>query len=251
MRNRYFRIEDYAVKKLSVSLDQIGLLREARKIRTPDPVTAAGVAEIAGADSISIHIRLDRRGIRERDLYLLKETCKTRLNLNISPKSEMLSMISEVKPHEVTILPERATELYTERGISFESEEEFDLDLFGQIQGTGSRLFLMVEPEAADIKAAAKAGCAGIQLYSLAYTTVRTETERQVELDKIAKAAELAAKNDLEVRLGGGLDYNNIFPFLKIDEVSEFVIGHAIVAQALMVGMAKAVEDMVTIVKWS
>jgi len=238
------------MKKLSISLDQIGLLRESRKIRIPDPVTAAALAELAGADSISIHIRLDRRGIRERDLYLLKETCKTRVNLNISPKSEMLSMISEVKPQEVTVLPERPTELYTERGLSFEGEE-YDRDLYGQIQGAGCRLFVLIEPELADVKSAAKADCDGVQLFSLAYATVRTETERQVELEKITKAAELATKSGLEVRLGGGLNYNNIFPFVRMENVSEFVIGHSIISQALMVGMTKAVEDMVTIVKWS
>jgi pyridoxine 5-phosphate synthase len=238
------------MKKLSISIDQIGLLRESRKVKVPDPVTAAAMAELAGADSISIHIRLDRRGIRERDFYLLKETCKTRLNLNISPKSEMLSMVAEVKPPEVTILPERPTELYTERGLSFE-DEEYDKEFFDQVQGAGCRLFVLIEPEQADVKAAAKAGCNGVQLYSLAYATVRTETERQVELDKISKAAELAAKNGMEVRLGGGLNYNNIFPFVRIEHIDEFVIGHAVISQALMVGMAKAVEDMVTIVKWS
>lgn len=238
------------MKKLSISIDQIGLLRESRKVRIPDPVTAASMAELAGADSISIHIRLDRRGIRERDFYLLKETCKTRLNLNISPKSEMLSMVAEVKPPEVTILPERPTELYTERGLSFDGEE-YDREFFSQVQGAGSKLFVLIEPEQADVKAAAKAGCNGVQLYSLAYATVRTETERQVELDKISKAAELAVKNGMEVRLGGGLNYNNIFPFVKIEYIDEFVIGHAVISQALMIGMVKAVEDMVTIVKWS
>jgi len=239
------------VKKLSISIDHVGLLRESRKLSTPDPVAAASIAELAGADSISIHIRLDRRGIRERDLYLLKETCKTRLNLNISPKSEMLSIVNEVKPHEVTILPERPTELYTERGLSFENNEEYDRDLFAQIQSSGTRLFLLIEPETADIKAAAKAGCDGVQLYSLAYTTVRSDIERQQEIEKITKAAELAAKNGLGVRLGGGLNYNNIYPLLKIEPVQEYVIGHAIIAQGLMVGLAKAVEDMVTLVKWS
>ncbi len=239
------------MKQLSVSLDQIGLLREARKLKSPDPVAAAAIAEMAGADSISIHLRIDRRGIRERDLYILKETCRTRLNLNISPKTEMLSLISEVKPQEVTVLPERATELYTERGLAVDDETEFDREFFAQVQGSGSRLFLMMEPEPDDIKAAARAGCDGVQLYSMAFSTVRTDTERQVEVDKIEKAAELASKQGLEVRLGGSLNYNNIFPFLKIDQISEFVIGHAIISQALMVGLSKAVEDMVTIVKWS
>jgi pyridoxine 5-phosphate synthase len=239
------------LKKLSISIDHIGLVRESRKLQTPDPVAAASIAELAGADSISIHIRLDRRGIRERDLYILKETCKTRLNLNISPKSEMLSIINEVKPHYITVLPERSTELYTERGLSFENDDEYDQDLFAQIQGTGTQLFALIEPEVPDVKAAAKAGCDGVQFYSLAYATVRSEIERQQELEKISKAAELAAKHNLGIRLGGGLNYNNISPLLKIDPIEEYVIGHAIIAQGLMVGLAKAVEDMVTLVKWS
>jgi pyridoxine 5-phosphate synthase len=239
------------VKKLSVSLDQIGLLRESRKLPSPDPVAAMVMAELAGADSISVHLRLDRRGIRRRDLYLLRQTCKTRLNLNIAPKNEMIPLINEFKPHEVTVLPERPGEMYTERGLSAENEEEWDRDMFAQIQGAGARLFLLIEPELADIRAAAKLGCEGVQLYSSSYSTVRIEVDRQQELERIARAAEAAAKSDLEVRIGGGLNYNNIFPFLKIEQIQEFVIGHAIIAQALMVGMTKAVEDMITIVKWS
>lgn len=239
------------MKKLSISLDQIGLLRESRKIRTPDPVIAAGVVESAGADSISIHLRLDRRGIRERDLYLLKETVKTRLNLYVTPKSELLNLISEVKPHEVTILPERPTELYTERGLAVDNNDEFDTDFFAQVQSSGASLYLLLEPETADIKAAAKAGVEGVQLYSLAYTTVRSESEREMEIEKIIKASEQAVKSGLKVKLGGGLNYNNIFPFLKVEQIHEFVIGHAVIAQSLITGMTKAVEDMVTLVKWS
>jgi len=239
------------VKKLSVSLDQVGLLRESRKFTSPDPVAAATLVELAGADSLSVHLRLDRRGIRERDLFLLKETCKTRLNLNIAPKTEMVSLINEIKPQEVTILPERSSELYTERGLSSENEDEWDKELFALVQGTGTRLFLLIEPELQDIKAASKIECSGVQLYSSGFTSVKSEADRQLELGRIARAAEAAAKNDLEVRLGGGLNYRNIFPFLKIDSIQEFVIGHAIIAQAMMVGLSKAVEDMVTIVKWS
>jgi pyridoxine 5-phosphate synthase len=239
------------VKKLSVSLDQIGLLRESRKLPSPDPVAAMVIAELAGADSISVHLRLDRRGISKRDLFLLRQTCKTRLNLNIAPKTEMIPLINEFKPHEVTVLPERPGEIYTERGLSAENEEEWDRDLFAQIQGAGARLFLLIEPELTDIKAASKLGCEGVQLYSSGYATVRNEVDRRQELERIAKAAEVAAKSELEVRIGGGLNYNNLFPFLKIEQIQEFVIGHAIISQALMVGMTKAVEDMVTIVKWS
>lgn len=239
------------MKKLSVSLDQIGLLRESRKLPSPDPVAAMVMAELSGADSISVHLRLDRRGIRRRDLFLLRQTCKTRLNLNIAPKTEMIPLITEFKPHEVTVLPERVGEMYTERGLSAENEEEWDQELFEQIQGAGARLFLLIEPEVADIKAASKLGCQGVQLYSSGYATVRNEVDRQQELDRIANAAEAATKSNLEVRIGGGLNYNNLFPFLKIEPIQEFVIGHAIIAQALMVGMTKAVEDMVTIVKWS
>ena len=238
------------MKKFSLSLDQIGLLRESRKLRTPDPVIAAGIAELSGVDSISIHLRLDRRGIRERDLYLLKETCKTCLNLNVAPKSELLNLIAEVKPHEVTVLPERSTELYTERGLALE-DEEFDRDFLAQAQSSGAKLYALVEPEISDVKLAAKAGCDGVQLYCLAYTTVRSANERESEIDKIAKAAEQAEKSGLDVKLGGGLNYNNLFPFLKVPQISEFVIGHAVVAQALMVGLPKAVEEMVTLVKWS
>ena len=239
------------MKKLSISLDQIGLLRESRKLRTPDPIIAAGIVELAGADGISIHLRLDRRGIRERDLYLLKETCKTPLNLNVTPKSELLNLIGEVKPHEVTILPERPMELYTERGIAFDDEEETDRDFLAQAQSSGAKLFAVVEPEISDVKQAAKAGCDGVQLYSLAYTTVRSVNERENEIDKIAKAAEQAEKSGLYVKLGGALDYHNIYPFLKIPQINEFVIGHAIISQAVMVGLSRAVEEMVTLVKWS
>jgi len=238
------------MKKLYLNLDQIALLRESRKLRVPDPVAAAAMAELVGIDGLAIHLRLDRRGIRERDLYILKETCKTRLNLNISPKTEMLSLIAEVKPHEVTVRPERVGEQYTERGLSPDNAEEFDRELFTQIQGHGSRLFLLLEPEQNDIKAAARAEVDGIQIYALSYTSVRTEIERQAEIDKILKAAETARKSGLAVRLGGGLNYANILPFLKSEHINEFVVGHAVVAQALMIGLSKAVEDLITIVKW-
>jgi len=239
------------VKRLSLSLDQVGLLRESRKLKIPDPVIAASAAELAGVDSISIHLRLDRRGIRERDLYILKETVKTKLNLHIAPKAEMFSLIQEVKPHEVTLLPERPGELYTERGLTSENDDEFDKDLFSQIQGVGSRLYILIEPEVSEIKAAVKTGCDGVELYSGPYTSVTNPADRETEMDRIIKAAELAQKSGLEVHVGGSLNYQNIFPLLSIQPVQEFVIGHAIVAQALMVGFTKAVEDMITLIKWS
>lgn len=239
------------MKKLSVSLDQIGLLRESRRLRTPDPVAAAAVAELAGADSICVHLRLDRRSIRERDLFILRETIKTRLNLQVAPKSEMLNLISEIKPQEVTLVPERTGELYTERGLMADDPEEFDRELMAQIQATGARLFLLVEPENDDIKSAAKASCDGVQLYTNNFVTAKSDHDYQLELSKVEKSAELAVKHNLEVRAGGGLNYRNIFPLVKNQHISEFVVGHAVVAQALMVGLQKALEDMVTIVKWS
>ena len=238
------------MRKLIVSINSVAVIRESRKDKEPDPVTAALMAEFAGADGIAIHLRMDKRHIRDRDLYILRETVKTKLDLHIAPTPEMVALALEVKPAEVTLLPERSGELATEFGLDLREHSDNLRKISEQLRIAGCRVFAVVEPEPDAVKYASKARLDGIQLLAYHFTEAKSFQEEETELERLIKIAETAKKNFLPVRIGGGLSYTNITPILSKTEIEEFVVGHHIVARAVITGFEKAVKDMADIVKF-
>ncbi len=238
------------MRNLIISVDAVAALREDRKEKEPDPVTAASFAELAGADGIAIHLRMDKRHIRDRDLYILRETVKTRLILYIAPSPEMVTRALEVKPSDITLVSERSGELTTEAGLNFSEQLETIRETVVQLKGTGCSVFAVVEPESDAIKNASKAGFDGIELFTHHYRETKTDSERSEELKRLVKATESAKKHELRVRAAGGLDYQNILPLLSDTDIAEFVVGYSIVARSVLTGFERAVKEFVDIVKF-
>jgi len=238
------------MRRLIVSVDTVAAIRESRKEKEPDPVAAAAAAELAGADGIAIHLRMDKKHIRDRDLYILRETVKTKLDLQIALNAEMVARALEVKPAGVTLLSERSGELTTEGGLDLrECADEFR-NIQEQLSAAGCRVFAVVEPEPDSVKHAVKLNLDGIEIFAHNYTDARSPEDELSEFERIARVAEAAQKAGLAIRIAGGLGYTNIIPILTKTSIEEFVVGHHIVARAVMTGFEKAVKDMVDIVKY-
>ncbi len=235
--------------KLSVNVDHVATLREARKIKEPDPVFAAVLAELAGADGITVHLREDRRHIRDRDLYVLKEVVKTELNLEMAAIPQMVERALEVKPHLVTLVPEKREELTTEGGLDVAGQSDRIRNVLKQLKPAGIRVSLFIDPEVEQIKAAAKLRAEVIELSTARYAESKTEKEAHEELEKLDQMTEMADKLGIEVHAGHGLNYRNIVPLLEIEKITEYAIGHAIVARAVLVGFSQAVQEMVQLIK--
>lgn len=235
--------------KLTVNVDHVATLREARKIKEPDPIYAAVLAELAGADGITIHLREDRRHIRDRDLYVLKEIVKSTLNLEMAPIVQMVERALEVKPNLVTLVPERREELTTEGGLDVEGNSEKLNDVISRLKPAGIRVSLFIDPDINQIKAAAKLRAEVIELSTARYAESKTPKETHAELEKLEQMTEMADKLGIEVHAGHGLNYRNIIPLLEIEKITEYAIGHAIVARAVLVGFSQAVQEMVQLIK--
>jgi pyridoxine 5-phosphate synthase len=238
------------MRNLIISVDAIAAIREDRKEKEPDPVTAAAFAELAGADGIAIHLRMDKRHVRERDLYILRETVKTRLILYITPSPEMVTRALEVKPSDVTLVSERSGELTTEAGLNFSEQSEAIREAVEQIKAAGCSVFAVVEPDNDAIKSASKAGFDGVELFTHHYRETESDSDRCEELQRLVKSIESAKKHELHVRAAGGLNYQNIIPLLSDTDIAEFVVGHSIVARAVLTGFERAVKELVDIVKY-
>jgi len=238
------------MRRLIVSMDAIAAIREGRKEREPDPVAAASVAELAGADGIAIHLRMDKKHIRERDLYILRETVKTKLDLYIAPNADVVARALEVKPAEVTLVAERPGELTTEQGLDLHEHGDEIRGVAEQLQAAGCRVFAVVEPEPDSVKYAVKLGLDGIEIFTHHYSEAKSPENVEAELGRLAKTADAAKKAELMVRASGGLGYTNIVPVLSQTEITEYVIGHNITSRAVLTGFEKAVREMVEIVKF-
>jgi pyridoxine 5-phosphate synthase len=234
---------------LSVKLDHVGVLREARKGRLPDPSQAVVLAELGGVDGIVVHLRRDRRHIRERDVYILREMVRTRLTLEIAPDAENVSRALDVKPYMVTLVPEADREITTEAGLIPGEETEALGAEVKRLQEAGIKVSVHIEPDVDVVKWAAKMKVDAVRLHTGTYAGARTEVEGFAEIEQLEQAAKAAAKNDLIVIAGQGLDYQNILPLVKLGLIDEFVVGHAVVARAMLVGMERAVREMVELVR--
>ncbi|HWV37774.1 MAG TPA: pyridoxine 5'-phosphate synthase [Vulgatibacter sp.] len=231
--------------RLGVNVDHVATVRQARLAPHPDPILAAALAEQGGADQITVHLREDRRHIQDRDLRLLKETCRSVLNLEMAATDEMLAIALEVRPHTVTLVPERREELTTEGGLDVAAGKDRLRPFIRRLHEAGLVVSLFVDPDAAQVEAAREAGAERIEIHTGAYCKAEGDASRAAELRRVQESAARASGLGLGVAAGHGLDYFNVDAIASIPAIEELNIGHSIVARAVMVGMERAVRDMV------
>jgi pyridoxine 5-phosphate synthase len=234
---------------LAVNVDHVATVRQARGGKEPDPVTAAAMAELGGADGIICHLREDRRHIQDRDLRLLRETVKTKLNLEMAATEEMLKIALDVKPDMVTLVPEKRQELTTEGGLEVSLNKESVGSAIELLHGGDIFVSLFINPDIDQIKAAKKIGADFVEIHTGIYSESITYEDMERELDRIIDAIKFAYKAGLDVNVGHGLNYRNVKRLVGMKEIYEFSIGHSIVARAIYVGFERAVREMVGLIK--
>lgn len=229
---------------LGVNIDHIATLRNARGTQYPDPVQAAFVAEQAGADSITVHLREDRRHITDRDVRLLAQTLQTRMNLEMAVTDEMIAIACEVKPANICLVPEKREEVTTEGGLDVAGNLNRIQDACAKLAQAGCEVSLFIDPDGEQIDAAKAAGAPVIELHTGRYADALTDSERQVELQALQRAAQYADSLGLVVNAGHGLGYHNLGPIVQIEQLNELNIGHSIIGRAVFSGLAQAVADI-------
>ncbi|MBL4941316.1 MAG: pyridoxine 5'-phosphate synthase [Colwellia sp.] len=229
---------------LGVNVDHIATLRQARGTNYPDPVYAASVAEHAGADGITVHLREDRRHIQDRDIHVLKETLHTRMNFEMAVTDEMIAIACEVKPDFCCLVPEKREELTTEGGLDVVGQLSKVTDAVAKIAAVGTQVSLFIDADKAQIDAALASGAPYIEIHTGHYADALTEPAQQAELARLIDGIKYAHGLGLKVNAGHGLHYFNVKPIAAIEEIIELNIGHAIIARAAIDGLDKAVRDM-------
>ncbi len=237
--------------KLGLNVDHVATVRQARGGIEPDPVTAAAMGELAGAEGITIHLREDRRHIQDRDLEILRQTVKTKLNLEMAATQEMVRTALKTKPEQVTLVPEKRQELTTEGGLDVILNLKSITDTVKRLQGGGIVVSLFVDPNQEQIKAANKTGADYIEIHTGSYAEARDWKSQQQELENIDTAIKLARKVNMGVNAGHGLNYFNIKALAALGGIEEYNIGHSIMARAILVGLDRAVRDMVELIKYA
>ncbi|MDC9729882.1 MAG: pyridoxine 5'-phosphate synthase [Methyloprofundus sp.] len=234
---------------LGVNIDHIATLRQARGTQYPEPLQAAFIAEQAGADGITAHLREDRRHMQDRDMFLLKEMIHTRLNFEMAVTDEMLTIATQVKPYACCLVPEKREELTTEGGLDVAASPEKMQRACSKLAESDIEVSLFIDPEELQIDAAVKAGAPVIELHTGRYADAKTKSEQLIELKRIAEAANYAHSAGLQVNAGHGLNLFNVEAICKVPEIVELNIGHALIAQAVFSGLDKAVRDMKRIMR--
>lgn len=229
---------------LGVNIDHIATLRQARGTKYPDVLQAALVAEQAGADGITAHLREDRRHIQDKDIYRLKDSIHTRLNLEMAVTEEMLSIACAVKPYACCLVPEKRTELTTEGGLDVAGNQAALSRACNVLGAAGIEVSLFIDPEERQIDAALKAGAPVIELHTGAYADAPTKVAQLQELTRLQTAAAYAHAAGLQVNAGHGLNFHNVEAICNIPQIIELNIGHAIIAQALFSGLQQTVVDL-------
>lgn len=229
--------------ELGINIDHVATVRQARRAPYPDPVHAALLAEQAGADNITLHLREDRRHIQDRDVRLLRPLIQTRMNLEMGLTEEMLGIATEVRPHDVCLVPENRQEVTTEGGLDVAADLERVAQGVQRLVAAGSRVALFIAPDLAQVEAAKRSGASVIELHTGTYAEA-TGGHRARELGRLTAAARRAASLGLEVHAGHGLTYHNVQPVAAIAEVVELNIGHCIIARAIFCGLEAAVREM-------
>jgi len=234
-----------------VNIDHVATLRQARGGSEPDPVAAAALAELAGADGITVHLREDRRHIQDRDLKILRQTVQTRLNLEMAATDEMIKIALAIKPEMCTLVPEKRAELTTEGGLDVRIHQEAIKAAVEKLQEGGLIVSLFIDPDPDQIKAASKVGADYIEIHTGSFAEATNWKQEEQELIKIENAVKLARKLELGVNAGHGLNYVNVKKVAAIGGIEEFNIGHSIMSRAILVGLDRAVRDMSELVRYA
>lgn len=235
--------------RLYINVDHVATVREARQTDEPDPVRAAVLAELGGADGITVHLREDRRHVQERDVRLLDETIRTVLNLELSTDGEVVELAREWEPYQATLVPERRQEVTTEGGMALGSgTRERITGAMERLAEAGSRVALFIDPEEEAIRRAAEWGADAVELHTGEYANAASDREREAELERLRSGARVARDVGLDVHMGHGLTYENVAPVVAIPECEEVSIGHSVVSRSVFEGMEGAVRTMREIV---
>lgn len=235
--------------KLGLNVDHIATVRQARGGSEPDPVTAAAIGELAGAEGITIHLREDRRHIQDRDLEILRRTVQTKLNLEMAATEEMVGIACRIKPEQCTLVPEKRQELTTEGGLDVLGNLAAITTATAKLHEAGIVVSLFVDPTAEQIRASKESGAEAIEIHTGRYAEARDEQSRYHELAAIREAISLGNELGLTVHAGHGLNYVNIIPLTKLTGIEEFNIGHSIISRAMLVGLDRAVREMVALIR--
>ena len=229
---------------LGVNIDHIATIRQARRTVEPDPIAAAVLAELAGADGITVHLREDRRHIQYRDVYVLRQTVRTHLNLEMAATDEMVAIALNIKPNYVTLVPEKREEVTTEGGLDVAGQSERISEIVAKLQGANIPVSLFIDAEPTQIDTAAKIKAKFIELHTGRYAEATDEESREKELAVLAKGCEQAIAAGLRVNAGHGLTYWNVYPVACLQGMEELNIGHSIISRAVLVGLERAVREM-------
>lgn len=235
--------------KLFVNVDHIATLREARKTVEPDPIHAAILAENAGAEGITAHLREDRRHIQDKDLCLLRKTIKTKFNLEMAATQEIINIAKDIKPDFVTFVPEKRQEITTESGLKVSQNTDKLERSMSILQKEGIGVSLFVDPNIDEIQTCYKLGTDSVEINTGRYSLAKETDEIDVEFEKILKSVNFASNLGLKVNAGHGLNYKNVKKITEINGISEFNIGHNIIARAIFIGLEKAVKEMIALIK--
>ncbi|GKS65469.1 pyridoxine 5'-phosphate synthase [Nitrospira sp.] len=230
--------------RLGVNVDHVATLRQARGGTDPDPLAAAILVELAGADGLVVHLREDRRHIQERDLRLLREVTRTKLDLEMAADDEMVKIALNVRPDLVTLVPEKRQELTTEGGLDVAGQRDRIQHIISELHGGGIPVSVFIEPDLGQVKAAHKISADFVELHTGRYANATRSKEADTEFESITHAARLAYKLGIGVNAGHGLDYRNVKRLTHIAEIVEYNIGHSIIARAVLVGIVQAVKEM-------
>ena len=233
---------------LHINIDHVATVRQARQISEPDPVTAAGLVELAGADGITIHLREDRRHIIDRDVRILRQTVQTRLNLEMAATEEMFGIALEISPDIVTLVPEKREEITTEGGLDVIEASKIMRDGIKKIRDTGIPVSLFIDPEEDQIKASREIGAEYVELHTGCYGNAKNIAQLDSEYQRLVYGAETAHQQKLQVNAGHGLNYINTQRICGLPHLRELNIGHSIVSRAIFVGISQAVREMKEII---
>jgi pyridoxine 5-phosphate synthase len=231
-------------KELGVNIDHVATLRQARRGLHPEPAAAAKIAELAGADGITVHLREDRRHIQDRDLEALKNIVTTRINLEMAATAEMTDIARSLRPFSATLVPEKREEITTEGGLDVASQTGSLSQVVAALKEAGALVSMFIDPELEQVRASRKTGAEAIEIHTGAYCEAFLRGGWEKELARIRETAACAESLGLRVHAGHGLDTRNIGPVLEIPQIREFNIGHSIIARALFIGLAEAVREM-------
>ncbi len=230
--------------KLGVNVDHVATLRQARGTKYPDPVAAAALAELAGVDGITIHLREDRRHIQDRDLLLLRQTVQTRLNLEMAASPEMIDIALKARPDMVTLVPEKREELTTEGGLDVIAHHEGLTRALEQLKEGGLVISFFIDPDGEQIRAAHAIGAPYVEIHTGLYCEAGNQDEEDREFSRIAEGVTVAQSLGMKVNLGHGIDYFNVKRLATLEGIEEFSVGHSIISRAVFVGLREAIKEM-------